>query len=198
MRRAIGKPARLSRDDQLANRSRPGFSTATRPRPTALFWALYLWRWIPPQPEVATRWKGATVDGTPISIGLKFTRAVIDETMRLYPPGVFDCACRQRPGYDHGTSDQEEGCHPDRAVAVAPARKTLARSERLHPVPFHDRHAARSLRLSAVRRRRARLHRRAFRAGRGNAGAGEDDRRVSRHAGRQGAGDADRRGNDTA
>src|SRR5260370_28672348 len=40
--------------------------------------------------------------------------------------------------------------------------------------------AARSLCLSAVRRRRPRLHRRAFRAGGGDPGAGQDDRRQGR------------------
>ena len=181
--------------DQIATMILAGHETTA----TALFWALYLLALDPAvQQQVATEVQGATVDGALDIERLKFTRAVIDETMRLYPPAFLIARSAERAGYDRGVSGQEKGRHPDRAVAAAPARKTLARSERLHPVALHDRHAARSLRLSAVRRRRARLHRRAFRAGGSNAGAGEDDRRVSCHAGRQGAGDADRRGDDAA
>ena len=163
--------------DQVATMILAGHETTA----TALFWALYLLALDPAtQEEVAAEVQGATVNGALDIERLKFTRAVIDETMRLYPPAFLIARAAGRAGYDRGHAGQEEGRHPDRAVAVAPARKTLARSERLHPVPLHDRHAARSLRLSAVRRRRARLHRRAFRAGGGDAGAGEDDRRVPR------------------
>ena len=181
--------------DQVATMILAGHETTA----TALFWALYLLALDPAtQEEVAKEVQAATVNGALDIERLKFTRAVIDETMRLYPPAFLIARAAARAGYDRGPAGQAKGRHPDRAVAVAPARKTLARSERLHPVALHDRHAARSLRLPAVRRRRAGLHRRAFCAGGGDAGAGQDDRRVSCRAGRQGAGDAGRRGDDPA
>src|SRR3954447_6774275 len=75
----------------------------------------------------------------------------------------------------------------------------MARSERLHSRALHAPcAAARPLRLYAVRRRRARLHRRAFRAGRGDAGAGQTDRRVPRRTARPPAGAAGRRGDHAA
>jgi cytochrome P450 len=57
---------------------------------TALFWALYLLALDPTtQDELAAEVAGAGVNG-PIDIErLKFTRAVIDETMRLYPPAFL-------------------------------------------------------------------------------------------------------------
>src|SRR4051794_4972511 len=75
----------------------------------------------------------------------------------------------------------------------------MARSERLHSRALHAPcAAARPFRLSAVRRRRPRLYRRAFRAGRGDARAGEADRRLPRRAARQRAGAAGRRGDHAA
>ena len=57
---------------------------------TALFWALYLLALDPAtQEEVASEVQGATVNGTLDLERLKFTRAVIDETMRLYPPAFL-------------------------------------------------------------------------------------------------------------
>ena len=159
--------------DEVATMILAGHETTA----TALFWALYLLALDPAtQEEVATEAQAATVDGALDIERLKFTRAVIDETMRLYPPAFLIARAAAGPDTIAGIPVKQEGRHPDRAVAVAPARKTLERSECVHPVALHDRHAARSLRLSAVRRRRARLHRRAFRAGRSDAGAGQDDR----------------------
>ena len=181
--------------DQIATMILAGHETTA----TALFWALYLLALDPAvQQQVATEVQGATVDGTLDIERLKFTRAVVDETMRLYPPAFLIARAAGGPDTIAGLPVKKKDVIMIAPWLLASARKTLARSERLHSVPLHDRHAARSLRLSAVRRRRARLHRRAFRAGRGNAGAGEDDRRVSCRSGRQGAGDADRRGDDTA
>ena len=158
--------------DQVATMILAGHETTA----TALFWALYLLALDPAtQEEVAKEAQAATVNGALDIERLKFTRAVIDETMRLYPPAFLIARAAAGPDTIAGIP-VKKGRHPDRAVAVAPARKTLARSECVHPVALHDRHAARSLRLSAVRRRRARLHRRAFRAGRSDAGAGQDDR----------------------
>ena len=181
--------------DQIATMILAGHETTA----TALFWALYLLALDPAvQQQVATEVQGATVDGALDIERLKFTRAVIDETMRLYPPAFLIARAAGGPDTIAGFPVKKKDVILIAPWLLASARKALARSERLHPVPLHDRHAARSLRLSAVRRRRARLHRRAFRAGRSNAGAGEDDRRVSCRPGRQGAGDADRRGDDPA
>src|ERR1700704_4438404 len=75
----------------------------------------------------------------------------------------------------------------------------MARSERVHPGALHAGYAAaRPLCLSAIRCRPAHLRRRAFRAGRGCAGAGKDRRRVPRRTARQGTGAAGRRGDDAA
>ena len=101
--------------------------------------------------------------------------------------GVPDRARGRRAGCHRRQAGEEERHRPDRTVAVASSRKALARSERLHPHPLPAALAAAgSLCLSAVRRRRPGLHRRAFRAGRGDPGAGQDDRRIQGRAGRQG------------
>jgi cytochrome P450 len=57
---------------------------------TALFWALYLLALDPAtQDELAAEVQGAAVDGVLDIEPLKFTRAVVDETMRLYPPAFL-------------------------------------------------------------------------------------------------------------
>jgi cytochrome P450 len=57
---------------------------------TALFWALYLLALDPAtQEELAAEVQGAAVNGALDIEPLKFTRAVIDETMRLYPPAFL-------------------------------------------------------------------------------------------------------------
>jgi unspecific monooxygenase len=57
---------------------------------TALFWSLYLLALDPAtQEQVANEVRGAFVNGTPELDRLKFTRAVLDETMRLYPPAFL-------------------------------------------------------------------------------------------------------------
>ena len=57
---------------------------------TALFWALYLLALDPAiQQQVAAEVEGATVNGAFDLERLKFTRAVLDETMRLYPPAFL-------------------------------------------------------------------------------------------------------------
>ncbi len=66
--------------DQVATMILAGHETTA----TALFWALYLLALDPAtQEEVAAEVRG---NGAPDLERLKFTRAVIDETMRLYPP----------------------------------------------------------------------------------------------------------------
>jgi cytochrome P450 len=72
--------------DQVATMILAGHETTA----TALFWSLYLLALDPvTQDEVAREVKGATVDGGLDLERLKFTRAVIDETMRLYPPAFL-------------------------------------------------------------------------------------------------------------
>ena len=72
--------------DQVATMILAGHETTA----TALFWSLYLLALDPAtQDEVADEVRGATVDGTLELERLKFTRAVIDETMRLYPPAFL-------------------------------------------------------------------------------------------------------------
>jgi len=69
--------------DEVATMILAGHETTA----TALFWALYLLALDPAtQEEVAAEVKRVTNSGALEVERLKFTRAVIDETMRLYPP----------------------------------------------------------------------------------------------------------------
>jgi unspecific monooxygenase len=72
--------------DQIATMILAGHETTA----TALFWALYLLALDPAaQQDVADEVQCAISDGTLDIERLKFTRAVIDETMRLYPPAFL-------------------------------------------------------------------------------------------------------------
>ena len=72
--------------DQVATMILAGHETTG----TALFWALYLLALDPvAQDQVAAEVQAATVDGALDLDRLKFTRAVVDETMRLYPPAFL-------------------------------------------------------------------------------------------------------------
>jgi cytochrome P450 len=72
--------------DQVATMILAGHETTA----TALFWSLYLLALDPStQDELAAEAKGITVEGAGDVERLKFTRAVIDETMRLYPPAFL-------------------------------------------------------------------------------------------------------------
>jgi unspecific monooxygenase len=72
--------------DQVATMILAGHETTA----TALFWALYLLALDPvTQEELASEVNGATVNGVLDVERLKFTRAVVDETMRLYPPAFL-------------------------------------------------------------------------------------------------------------
>jgi cytochrome P450 len=69
--------------DQVATMILAGHETTA----AALFWSLYLLALDPvSQDQLAAEVQGVTVNGTLDIERLKFTRAVIDETMRLYPP----------------------------------------------------------------------------------------------------------------
>jgi cytochrome P450 len=72
--------------DQVATMILAGHETTA----TALFWSLYLLALDPvTQEELAAEVKAATVNGALDLERLKFTRAVVDETMRLYPPAFL-------------------------------------------------------------------------------------------------------------
>jgi cytochrome P450 len=72
--------------DEVATMILAGHETTA----TALFWALYLLALDPAtQEQLAAEVKGATVNGALDIERLKFTRAVVDETMRLYPPAFL-------------------------------------------------------------------------------------------------------------
>lgn len=72
--------------DQVATMILAGHETTA----TALFWALYLLALDPhAQEELAAEAGGNTLGATADIERLSFTRAVIDETMRLYPPAFL-------------------------------------------------------------------------------------------------------------
>src|SRR5213080_4323611 len=72
--------------DQIATMILAGHETTA----TALFWSLYLLALDPAtQDQLAAEVRGLTANGAPDIERLKFTRAVVDETMRLYPPAFL-------------------------------------------------------------------------------------------------------------
>ena len=72
--------------DQVATMILAGHETTA----TALFWSLYLLALDPgTQEQLAAEVRGAGVNGALDLDRLKFTRAVVDETMRLYPPAFL-------------------------------------------------------------------------------------------------------------
>ena len=80
--------------DQVATMILAGHETTA----TALFWSLYLLALDPAtQEQVAAEVQGATINGMLDVDRLKFTRAVVDETMRLYPPVFLIARAAARP-----------------------------------------------------------------------------------------------------
>ena len=72
--------------DQVATMILAGHETTA----TALFWSLYLLALDPStQDELAAEVRAASANGALDIERLKFTRAVVDETMRLYPPAFL-------------------------------------------------------------------------------------------------------------
>ncbi len=72
--------------DQVATMILAGHETTA----TALFWSLYLLALDPEsQDQLAAEVRGASVNGALDVERLKFTRAVVDESMRLYPPAFL-------------------------------------------------------------------------------------------------------------
>jgi len=77
-------------DDQLGDQVATMILAGHETTATALFWALYLLALDPTtQEEVAREVEGASAGGALDLDRLKFTRAVMDETMRLYPPAFL-------------------------------------------------------------------------------------------------------------
>ena len=77
-------------DEQLGNQVATMILAGHETTATALFWSLYLLALDPAtQEQLAAEVKAATVDGALDIERLKFTRAVVDETLRLYPPAFL-------------------------------------------------------------------------------------------------------------
>jgi unspecific monooxygenase len=86
--------------DQVATMILAGHETTA----TALFWSLYLLALDPAtQNEVADEAKGIVDDPSPAVEKLTFTRAVIDEAMRLYPPAFLIARAAAGPDLVAGT-----------------------------------------------------------------------------------------------
>jgi cytochrome P450 len=77
-------------DDQLGDQVATMILAGHETTATALFWALYLLALDPhTQEQLAQEARGAKVDGAADIERLPFTRAVLDETLRLYPPAFL-------------------------------------------------------------------------------------------------------------
>ncbi|WP_322515223.1 cytochrome P450 [Rhodopseudomonas palustris] len=77
-------------DDQLGDQVATMILAGHETTATALFWALYLLALDPQtQDNLADEARGAGTAGTPALEQLPFTRAVLDETLRLYPPAFL-------------------------------------------------------------------------------------------------------------
>jgi cytochrome P450 len=77
-------------DEQLGDQAATMILAGHETTATALFWSLYLLALDPAtQDELAAEVQRVTANGTLDIEQLKFTRAVIDETMRLYPPAFL-------------------------------------------------------------------------------------------------------------
>jgi cytochrome P450 len=111
--------------DQVATMILAGHETTA----TALFWSLYLLALDPAtQEELAAEVKGASVNGALDLDRLKFTRAVVDETMRLYPPAFLILRAAAAPDMIAGIPVKKNDI-----VLVAPW--LLHRHEKLWQVP---------------------------------------------------------------
>jgi cytochrome P450 len=98
--------------DQVATMILAGHETTA----TALFWSLYLLALDPAtQDQLAAEVPGAIVNGALDIERLKFTRAVVDETMRLYPPAFLIARAAAAPDTIAGISVKKND-----VVLVAP------------------------------------------------------------------------------
>ena len=123
--------------DQVATMILAGHETTA----TTLFWSLYLIALDPAtQDRVAAEVGSASVDGGFEPERLKFTRAVIDETMRLYPPAFLIARAAAEP-------DTVAGLPVSRRDVIVIAPWLLHRHEKLWRDP------ERSFRPASWRRR---------------------------------------------
>ena len=169
--------------DQIATLMIAGHETTA----VTLFWALYLLAHAPAYQERIAAEAGRPLAEMPV------TRAVVNETLRLYPPAFTLARQALAP-------DQVDGLHipagmvtADLALGAAPAPQAVARAGQFRPGALHAGcAAAAALRFPAVRRRAADLRRRTVRLGRGGNRAGPAGRRVPDLVARHAAGYTDR------
>ena len=177
--------------DQIATMILAGHETTA----VTLFWSLMLLALdADEQQRVAEEARGVEIapdNGDGVLPRLVRTRAVISEALRLYPPAftiVREAIGPDRP--DDFDIPPRLGAD-DRALGAAPASPLWRDPDAFDPSPLPAGCSGRAaLRLSAVRRRPARLRRRAVRTDRGDAGAGLDGPAVRHHAARYEAGAA--------
>ena len=180
--RAIPRPVRRSPTSSSAIEVATMILAGHETTATALFWALYL---LALDPATQQEWWQTKSGG-------QYRRRARSRSAEIHPrrdrrddaalsAGISDRARRRRARHIAGLPVKKKDM-----ILIAPW--LLHRHEKLwrDPNAFIPSRfmppcaAARSLCLSAVRRRPPRLHRRAFRAGGSDIGAGQDHRRVSR------------------
>ena len=114
---------------------------------------------------------------------LPWTRAVIDESLRLFPPGWVVSRRSTEPDVVAGQAGSGGHDRHHQPVAAAPRRRLVARPARLHAGAVPRRHVHRGpARLRAVRPRAAPVHRSRLRAGGAGGGAGRAAPRPRGHA----------------
>ncbi|KIZ38411.1 MULTISPECIES: cytochrome P450 [Rhodopseudomonas] len=116
-------------DDQLGDQVATMILAGHETTATALFWALYLLALDPQtQERVATEARAVSGGGAPQLERLPFTRAVLDETLRLYPPAFLIARAAAGP-------DQVAGMTLARNDIVLIAPWLLHRHEKLWREP---------------------------------------------------------------
>ena len=162
--------------DQMATMIVAGHETTA----LTMFWSLYLLASAPTEQSLVAQ-EVADVDLTIENAGaalakLPYTRAVVSEVAAALSARRRDCArLGGRRRHRRGKNSRGLARH-DLALGTAPPCQAVERARGLRPLAVPRGQAAgASLRLSALRRRPARLRRRAVRACRGRAGAREDD-----------------------
>ncbi len=152
-----------------------------------LAWALYLSAFDPAVQDRARAEAKAALGTRAATVAdlaaLPYCRQIVDEALRLYPPAAF--LSRTATGPRHALRARGPARrHGDAAdLRAAPEPRALARSAPLRSRPLRRSEGGGPLRLPALRRRAAHLHRRLLRA----AGGGDHPRHPARpvplHAG---------------